>query len=132
MSIEAECFRVRRWKDDTLVRSDTVHRGASETLPYLQRIQILATCDVDNSSGTIRLKTPIRRSRKLSVTLFESDDDLEGRKVSYSQPIKITGEQELAIFHRAEKKEIVIFLNKENRSEDKTPPIDADRLAPVA
>lgn len=132
MSIEAECFKIRKLRDDTLVRSDRVLLGSSEKLPYLRKIEILATCDIDNSSGTIRLKTPIKRSRKLSVMLFENFDDIEGRKISYNQPIKITGEQELSIFYKAEKREVVIYLNQEDGIENKASPIDVDRLFPVA
>ena len=132
MSIEADCFSVRRLRDDVLVKSDRILPGVSETLPYLRTVQILATCSIDNSSGTVRLKTRIRRSRKLSVVLFESPDDLDGQTIPYDQPIKITGDQKLSIFHKIEKREVVIYLNKETSSKDRTPPVDVDRLVPVA
>ena len=132
MSVEADCFRIRMFGEDTLIRSDRVLPGASEVLPYLKKIKILATCDVDGSSGTVRLSTSIRRNRKLSVMLFEDPNDIEGRKISYDQPITITGEQELSILYKTEKKEVLIFLDQENHSEDKKPPVDADRLIPIA
>lgn len=131
MSVEAECFKVRRLRESVLVRSDRVLRGSSEKLPYLQQISILATCDIDNSSGTIRLKTPIRRNRNLSVTLFDNYDDMKGHKISYDEPIRIIGEQELYIFYKTEKREIVIYLNQESQSEDNARPVDLDHLVPV-
>ena len=131
MSIEASCFQVKRRGEDTLIRSDSVQPGASEPLPYLQKIQILATCDVDSSVGTIRVKTTIRRNRQLSVMLFEGKEDEDGRNVPYDGPIKITGEQELSIFYKKQNREVVIYLNQEDRFEERTPPIDVDRLTPV-
>lgn len=132
MSVEADCFRVRRPNENTpeddLIRSDSVQPGSSEVLPYFKKIKILATCDIDNLSGTVWLKTSVRRYSKLSIILFEENDE-DGRRISpYAQPIKIKSGQELSIFYKKEKKEVVIFLDQENGLGDKTPPMDVDRL----
>ena len=133
MSIEADCFKVRRTKKDLLIKSTSVMPGSSEVVDYVEKVGILAICGLDNLSGTVLLKTDIKRVRNLSVILYENDNDDKGQTISsYDQPIKITGEQELSIFHKLKKKEVIIYLEREDNSKSQGSPLDLDRLLPIA
>lgn len=134
MTIEADCFRLKKKRDEVLEQSLRITPGSSKKITFFkqQGVDIMVFCNADNTQGTIAISGH-RLPWKVSAKLFESEEDNLGKFVYVNGMIQIKQGQELILFsRRGPKKEIDLYLGPESneRLESSGNP-DALSLAPV-
>lgn len=137
MSVEVECYSVKRQREDILEQSVSVAPGSLAPISFLDNIRLVTFCDDSNTAGSIWIggKNP---ERYVSVILYENEDDDEGRPVFVDPDlpvVRITAEQELYIYSRKKpKKEVFVCLESDDDEDEEImtdSPEDSKFLVPV-
>lgn len=109
MTVEAQCYTRRGHSKFNLEETIIVSRGGHNNTEFLgEKAQVVLYCNEANTIGTVSVdgeKNSIKAKR------YRDRKDRKGQKLNIDSPIRLTGDERVAIFSR--KKQIVVFLNPE-------------------
>lgn len=135
MSVEVECYRLRRCGEDTLEKSLSVAPGDHVSTNYLGKVRVLTFCDISNEICHVWLRGSFLR-KHVFAALYDGEDDIEGKPVllDSENPVRLKKQQNLRIrSRRGPKKEVYVYLDSDDDPEDISvdPPVDDNVLVPV-
>lgn len=126
MSVEIDCYRLKRKGDDKLEKSFSLDPGSFKLVNYFRNIRLLAFCAHENEFSRVIIKG---RSPgiNISLKLYEDDADEKGKWIfpESDKSVLLTGKQQLSICSERGKyrKQVFIYLDRDNGNDHEEEPI---------
>lgn len=141
MSVEIDCYNLKKSGDGDLVEKLVVRSASWEEITFLgKKIAIMVICNVDNTEGTVWIFGK-NLNKIFYLDRYIDSEDFDGTRVKKGlfrsgSRFKITNSQAFSITtKRKPYKQVLLFLNKEDRGGgDRDPtdlPLDGRPLAKV-
>jgi len=110
MAVEVEVYNLKRRGEDILEKSADVPPGSTKNINFSKKrgIGVVTFCDVEDAKGAVFVVGQAL-NKKVSVVLFEDENDERGKRVSAHGFIPIKKGQTLSLLLKRKPRKELIF-----------------------
>ncbi len=107
MTTYLECYLLKRYGEEALFHASKVKPGETGFVKTFLPSGVMVACDTEDTKATVFLNNPFR----VRIKMYEDNSDIDGEDILGDKPIKLTGDQMVAIRPRRRhpSREVVVY-----------------------